>query len=396
MAVQYYKPHLVKQYLELTDWLVFLDYDLIVKHPHNWYEQYIGTNEYDLVVTDHKEDINNGAFMLRNSQWGRAFAKHWVALSDSGRQTYPFSDNGPFAEATLRFGTRLKRPECRHEFNVCVKDMKDKGAARMKGVAWLHCLGRIKNAVMAGWERNATRTMGRVKFAATASGFNSHSWEDWKAKSGRSSDTYFRDGMFVLHNKYFTKRVPRTSVACPMASATYPFNKQGAYVLSEKGVCNLDEPACRAAHFESTRSAAGAAAGGGERYNSRGHSATSRSCASERELEKVVTTEGTKARKALLHATVDAPPEPPTKVTLGMPGNSESAEAGAQRGGWEDLEDCPAGFSAEALHKKPPTPGSRDSDDKKKKGGEGKGNDKTRQKILNAKKKAASGQHKAA
>ena len=75
MAVQYYKPHLVKQYLELTDWLVFLDYDLIVKHPHNWYEQYIGTNEYDLVVTDHKEDINNGAFTLRNSQWGRAFQR---------------------------------------------------------------------------------------------------------------------------------------------------------------------------------------------------------------------------------------------------------------------------------------------------------------------------------
>ena len=46
--------------------------------------------------------------------------------------------------------------------------------------------------------------------------------------------------------------------------------------------------------------------------------------------------------------------------------------------------------------KKPPTPVSRDSDDKKKKGGKGKGNDKTRQKILNAKKKAASGQHKAA
>ena len=48
------------------------------------------------------------------------------------------------------------------------------------------------------------------------------------------------------------------------------------------------------------------------------------------------------------------------------------------------------------MHKKPPTPVSRDTDDKMKKGGKGKGNDKTRQKILNAKKKAASGQHKAA
>ena len=75
----------------------------------------------------------------------------------------------------------------------------EKGAARMKGAAWLHCLGRVKEKAMGPWNRTATRTMGRVKFASTAGGFNSHSWEGWKAKSGRTADTYFRDGMFVLH-----------------------------------------------------------------------------------------------------------------------------------------------------------------------------------------------------
>ena len=39
-AVQFYKLYTVQHYLALTDWLVWLDYDLIVKNPHNWYEQY--------------------------------------------------------------------------------------------------------------------------------------------------------------------------------------------------------------------------------------------------------------------------------------------------------------------------------------------------------------------
>ena len=34
--IMFYKTYLVSQYLQFTDWLVWMDYDLIVKNPHNW------------------------------------------------------------------------------------------------------------------------------------------------------------------------------------------------------------------------------------------------------------------------------------------------------------------------------------------------------------------------
>ena len=58
----YYKAFLVKHYLRLTDWLVWLDFDLIVKNPSNWYEQYL-LEQFELVLTDHINDINNGTLL---------------------------------------------------------------------------------------------------------------------------------------------------------------------------------------------------------------------------------------------------------------------------------------------------------------------------------------------
>ena len=55
----FYKVFVVKHYLPLTDWLVWLDYDLIVKNPWNWYEQYL-LEDFELIITDHKNDVNNG------------------------------------------------------------------------------------------------------------------------------------------------------------------------------------------------------------------------------------------------------------------------------------------------------------------------------------------------
>ena len=36
VAIMFYKIYLVSFYLQFTDWLVWMDYDLIVKNPHNW------------------------------------------------------------------------------------------------------------------------------------------------------------------------------------------------------------------------------------------------------------------------------------------------------------------------------------------------------------------------
>ena len=59
-----------------------MDYDLIIKNPHNWFEQYMDSR-FELLVTDHAEDVNNGAFMLRNSEWGNAFVDHWLNVSST-------------------------------------------------------------------------------------------------------------------------------------------------------------------------------------------------------------------------------------------------------------------------------------------------------------------------
>lgn len=240
---------------------------------------------YDLIITDHRNDINNGAFILRNSEWSHAFVQHWVELS-ADRVTYPFSDNGPFTESVLRFGSLAKSANCQYVSNACVNASNTRGAPRLKGREWLLCAAQQKDRCMGPWRRNLTRTMGRIMFASTASGFNSHSWEPWKAKTGRQRDSYFKNGMFVLHSKYFGERVPLSSVTCPMAKSSYP-NTQGSYVLSEKGVCGLDKAACRRLHF--------------------GHSC------SYRDL-KVVTKEGIEARKELLRATITEKPPIPSAL----------------------------------------------------------------------------------
>ena len=87
VPVQFYKVYIVQHYLKHTDYLVWLDYDLIVKNPHNWFEQYID-DRLDLVITDHKNDILNGAIILRNNEWGNAFMDYWASSRRIGISTH--------------------------------------------------------------------------------------------------------------------------------------------------------------------------------------------------------------------------------------------------------------------------------------------------------------------
>ena len=41
VPLKLYKPFLIKHYLSVTDWLVYLDFDFIVTKPHNWFEHYL-------------------------------------------------------------------------------------------------------------------------------------------------------------------------------------------------------------------------------------------------------------------------------------------------------------------------------------------------------------------
>ena len=273
LPVMYYKPYLVSHYLQFTDWLVWMDYDLIVKNPHNFFEQYVTHDRFHLILTDHKEDINNGAFMLRNSDWGRQFVDHWRYLC-SDRKRYPFTDNGPFAEAVLRFGSNAlpENSRCSYGFDTCAKEaiktpkekpnhkfqklLKVNLTPRQSSSKYVRCLGKWKTTLMGPWDRSNHRDIGRIRFVAQASGFNTHGWEKWKGQNGkRDREEFFTDEMFVLHNKFFDSRVPRSSVTCPLVkfandSISALLRRQGAYMISsEHGVCDMDDPVCRTRHF---------------------------------------------------------------------------------------------------------------------------------------------------
>ena len=162
VPIMFYKTYLVSHYLQFTDWLVWMDYDLIIKNPHNWFEQYLDTR-FELLVTDHENDINNGAFMLRNSPWGRKFVEHWLFLCKD-RNKYKFTDNGPFAEAVLRFGSNdlPKLKKCKYTHDGCYREMLSQGAGKGVGKFYIECLGKIKTKLMGPWNRTVHRDMGKL------------------------------------------------------------------------------------------------------------------------------------------------------------------------------------------------------------------------------------------
>jgi hypothetical protein len=54
----------------------------------------------DLILTDHNVAMNNGAFILKNSDFGRRFAQRWFDINKSPEAArLPFTDNGSFLEA---------------------------------------------------------------------------------------------------------------------------------------------------------------------------------------------------------------------------------------------------------------------------------------------------------
>lgn len=89
--------------------------DLVVKRTDvNFVDRY--ATEADLTVTDHNRALNNGAFVLKNSAWGRKFIQRWISLTDSGYD-FPFSDNGSFIESILSFLPAYKK-------NCMIKNVK--------------------------------------------------------------------------------------------------------------------------------------------------------------------------------------------------------------------------------------------------------------------------------
>mmetsp|Transcript_61838 Transcript_61838/g.139973 ORF Transcript_61838/g.139973 Transcript_61838/m.139973 type:complete len:248 (-) Transcript_61838:638-1381(-) len=110
MGPTWLKPYSVVRALDRmeneTGYLAYMDLDLIIKNSNvDFQQRYItGSQQADLTVTDHNIALNNGAFILRNSAFGRLFVRRWAEINSSNEGgRLPFSDNGSFIEAILSF-----------------------------------------------------------------------------------------------------------------------------------------------------------------------------------------------------------------------------------------------------------------------------------------------------
>eukprot|EP00039_Didymoeca_costata_P000559 m.46162 g.46162 ORF g.46162 m.46162 type:complete len:170 (+) comp10343_c0_seq3:101-610(+) len=74
------KHQLLLPLLRMTEYIVFIDIDIAVtKHEVNFWEKYIESDpHFDIGMVDHNKALNNGAFIVRNSKFGRTFALQWL------------------------------------------------------------------------------------------------------------------------------------------------------------------------------------------------------------------------------------------------------------------------------------------------------------------------------
>ena len=304
VPLKLYKPFLIKHYLSVTDWLVYLDFDFIVTKPHNWFEHYLtaSNNLHDLILTDHPQNINDRVFMLKNSEWSRIFVTIWSELEEENvysRGKYSLSDNRAFTEAVLRLGTLHLTSECRYNWDSCFiesqKMKRAKGgrvayqiskrrAARKSVSEWAECVGNV-TALAAGASRHTySREMGRVLFIAVMLGFEAIGskgssipvTERQPVTEEITRSSFYGENTF--QSRDLKTKVPPTSMNCPQSQEITMFSvadsarmvtensgrlsyddtnrnvnifkKEGAYMLSEKGICSLiDDINCQLDHF---------------------------------------------------------------------------------------------------------------------------------------------------
>lgn len=235
MTPTWYKPHGIAKWLHRVDYLIYLDMDLVVKRTDVDFVAKF-TKEADLTVTDHNRALNNGAFVLKNSAWGRKFLSRWTTLSDSMFQ-FPFSDNGSFIEAILTFIPGYKKN--------CMK-------TGTKASEYLTCAEKFLKGVLGKFDGETDRVFktedgGMVRFVAPKFGFNSHEYNAKRPSMGWDKKACFNpDTGFILHTKEWTKEVPEGSDECPASQSGKLTTKGGEHLFGSWGVCAVPTAACQA------------------------------------------------------------------------------------------------------------------------------------------------------
>ena len=250
MAPTWYKPGAIATWLQRVDFLAYLDMDLVVMDDSvSFADKFVGRavdvggGEMavpDLVVTDHNRVLNNGAFVLRNSPWGRKFVARWQKISNT-KFVFPFSDNGAFIETVLSF-----LPAYRDTNHRCMKP-------RVSAGDYLDCAVKFMDEALGpfrGGEQDRllrTDDGGLVRFVSPRVGFNSHRWNEKRPSQHWDRGACFADGHgFVLHTKDWDKEMPRGSQSCPVAQAHPLTLASGAHLYGNWGRCSWADQSCAA------------------------------------------------------------------------------------------------------------------------------------------------------
>lgn len=201
LPLTYRKLSLVHKWLHRKprcDWVAHFDTDIFIvdvdRPLTTWF--YEGAH---VVLTDRSYSVNNGAFLLRNSEWTRStFLPLWKRLSSS---KFPFTDNGSMLEAINQLLNAAYRPF------ACPVNGQCAHSSRTWPGCFLDCHMHFLRLGFGAPRANATRGAGtRLALVPAQEAFNSHgcgapavaptrcaSWAAWPQlrASGRVESDYY-------------------------------------------------------------------------------------------------------------------------------------------------------------------------------------------------------------
>ena len=151
---------------------------------------------------------------------------------------------------------------------------------KMLSKKFARCISQQKNIAMGPWERERHRSLGRIKFVSTASGFGAYVKKSDAVpknieETAQKADKYpleeltsFSDGNFIVHSQNFRVRVSAPSISCPqVTNSSFQLSREdgsgpqflppidvfsqneGVYMISVDGACDMSRMDCKRLHF---------------------------------------------------------------------------------------------------------------------------------------------------
>ena len=175
--IYFFKPQLLLQALQYSEWVVWMDMDIMMVHPNvdiqlsRWID-----NRFDVIVTDHhRTPVNNGVVLFKRSAWTFDFIAEWLDICR--HRPYYATDNGAFMELLLRHMPPGGDNNKTFDHDSCC-NTKAPERCRKDGAVFLDCLVSKFKSRMGDISKNISvhRSAPHIKFVNPGAGFNNHVW----------------------------------------------------------------------------------------------------------------------------------------------------------------------------------------------------------------------------